>query len=449
MKKRLSAAARLRISAVAAALAVTAAVFTVVDIGGRAHSTTEGTPVWSVDAADVLGREFAVFSSPIGGTQSNMTRGGLVDAGSTVVTLVGMPDRRRGVLDGAELVGLDAADGSVRWRSAAADIAGCSPALLEESVLCMVGESEYGEGLAIFDLKSGERKDIRTPWNPIAVVADQGDILALEGNIEDNDVRVHSGTVDNPEGNWSKAFDVGGYWESGFSGPLLSVHGDLGVISLDESLGFDVGTGEQRWRLGYTSCTSAHTSPDGVTSVSDDGCDGSTPSVYALDSRGVEIARETTVGSRNSGSRYLLDQPSDKSRAIILGSSGFDRTTGKRLWTNEEVFGNASSLSVIDGVVAVAGRGSEPVQFVDLATGEVLWQSSAPRVGEVAWNGVPVVDEGMVYGLDPRTGQRTWEVQVEPDARVEFGGWAMRELWSGENVVVRASEDRLTALRTR
>jgi outer membrane protein assembly factor BamB len=106
-------------------------------------------------------------------------------------------------------------------------------------------------------------------------------------------------------------------------------------------------------------------------------------------------------------------------------------------------------LAVIGNVVAVTRSGSEPeVQFVDLFTGEVLWRSNAERAGEVVWHGDVVIDEGNVYGTNVRTGQRSWEIRVDQDGDDEFTPWVMpRELWAGEKVLLRSSEDRITALK--
>ncbi|OYD68929.1 outer membrane protein assembly factor BamB family protein [Rhodococcus sp. OK302] len=451
MTNRFSPKARLRIAAVAAIVTVTAAVVTVIDAGNRATPVADGVPLWSVDAAEVLGREFAVFRSPLTGTDFNMEMGGFIDADSTIVTMVGMPNRQAYSLDDAELVGLDAADGTVRWRTSAADIGGCSPTLLDGSVFCFSGPYVSVDGYSLFDIESGDRKDIAMPWSPIIAVVSGDDVLALEGDIESNDVRVHSGTVDDPDANWSNAFDVGGSWESGYSEPILSVRGNLGLISLDETLGFDPKTGEQKWLRGYTTCSTTHTSSDGVTLVSERDCegDGQATREYALDEDGHEFAQAdaATTGSNSYFEwRYSHDDPTE-SAPIILGDSGFDRKTGEKLWTNREVFGVAQSLSVIGDVVAVSGS-ETGIQFVDLFTGEVLWSSSAERAADVFWQGDVVVDEGIVYGADLRTGERTWEVRVEPDGEGQFDTWATpRELWAGEQVLLRSSEDRIIAVR--
>ena len=450
MTNRFSPKARLRIAAAAAIVTVAAAVVTVIDAGNRATPVVDGVPLWSVDAAEVLGREFAVFRSPLTGTDFNMEMGGFIDADSTVVTMVGMPNRQAYSLDDAELVALDAADGSVRWRTSAADIGGCSPSVLDGSVFCFSGPYESVDGYSLFDIESGERTDIATPWSPIIAVVSGDDVLALEGDIESNDVRVHSGTVDDPDANWSKAFDVGGSWESGYTEPILSVRGNLGLISLDETLGFDPRTGEQKWLHGYTTCSATHTSSDGVTLVSERDCEGSGQATreYALDADGHEFAQADAATGSNSYFewRYKHDDPTE-SAPIILGDSGFDRKTGEKLWTNRDVFGVAQSLSVIGDVVAVSGS-ETGIRFVDLFTGEVLWSSSAERAADVFWQGDVVVDEGIVYGADLRTGERTWEVRVEPDGDGQFDTWATpRELWAGEQVLLRSSEDRVSGLK--
>lgn len=452
MTERLSPRGRLRIAAVAAIVTVTAAVVTVIDAGNRAQPVDVGAPLWSVDAAQVLGREFAVFRSPLGGTEFNMEMGGFIDADAVVVTMAGMPNRQSYSLDDAELVALDAEDGSVRWRSSAVDIGGCSPTLLHGSLLCYSGPYASVDAYSIFDIESGERKDVVTPWSPIIAVVSGDDVLALEGSIEDSDVRVHSGTVDDPDVNWSKAFEVSGSWESDYVEPVMSVRGNLGLISLDESLGFDPKTGDQRWSYGYTTCSTTHTSSDGITLVSDGDCEGNgqATSEYAIDQRGHEFARADSVPS-GAGTyfnwRYRRDQPSGNSTPIVLGDSGFDRKTGKKLWTNREVFGSSQSLSVIGDVVAVSGTDAT-IRVVDLFSGEVLWDTRTERTGEVSWKGDLVVDEGVVYGANPRTGQRTWEVRVEPDGDDGVGTWVQpRELWGGERVLLRSSEDRITALK--
>ncbi|MFE4499074.1 PQQ-binding-like beta-propeller repeat protein [Rhodococcus sp. NPDC056743] len=452
MTTRLSPRTRLRIAAAAAVVTVAAAVLTVIDAGNRAQSIDVGSLLWAVDAAEVLGREFAIFRSPLGGTEFNMEMGGFIDADSVVVTMAGMPDRQSYSLDDAELVALDAADGSVRWRSSAVDIGGCSPTVLDGSLLCYSGPYVSVGEYSIFDIESGERRDVITPWSPIIAVVWGDSILALEGDVESNDVRVHSGTVDDPEANWSKAFDVGGSWESGYVEPVMSVRGDLGLISLDETLGFDPKTGDQRWLYGYTTCSTTHTSSDGVTLVSERDCegDGQARSEYAIDQYGHEFARADSppAGSGSSFSwRYSRDEPSGETIPIILGDSGFDRKTGEKLWTNREVFGSARSLAVIGDVVTVTGTDAT-IRVVDLFSGEVLWDTRTERTGDVSWNGDLVVDEGVVYGVNARTGQRTWEVSVEPDGDDGFGSWVQpRELWGGERVLLRVSEDRITAVK--
>lgn len=179
MTTRFSPKSRLRIAAAAAVVTVTAAIPTVVT-STSSEPTAISSPLWSVEASEILGREFAIFRSPLVGTEFNMDMGGFIDAGSLVVTMIGMPDRQAYSLDDAELVGLDAEDGAVRWRTSAVDIGGCSETLLGSSVLCFSGPYVSGGAYSLFDIETGERRDIKTPWSPIVAVVSGDTVLALE-----------------------------------------------------------------------------------------------------------------------------------------------------------------------------------------------------------------------------------------------------------------------------
>lgn len=201
---------------------------------------------WQLDAADVVGREFAAFVSPTESLQFDSGVPEVIDAGGTVVAAVGLPNPRTYMLDQARLVGIDASDGTARWSVAPeGGLDSCADDLVRGEIVCLDPYSD-DPGFVAIDVRDGATRRIPMPegWFPYAIAADDDRLFVLEGNPEDSESVLHGGDLDALDRAWSFPVDAFAPWE-GVEGTLIHVADGRGVVTLGgEARFFDPLTGE-------------------------------------------------------------------------------------------------------------------------------------------------------------------------------------------------------------
>ncbi|WP_305093045.1 PQQ-binding-like beta-propeller repeat protein [Prescottella sp. R16] len=413
------------VAAAVAAVTVTGAVVTVVQAGGdgtrKITGTVDAAPGlgWSLDAAAMYGQSFAEFRDPVTGSEYDWGNPGFVDAGDTLLSIVGVSNGGMSLQDPV-MVGVDAASGDVRWRSPAEELGGCASAVLDGDLVCFTAPLADEPALVGFDVDTGEVTRTPTDWMVFAVATVDDRLYVAEGNIEDADVRLHAGSLAEPDAQWSRPFDVQGWWEDDLTHALDVTHGQ-GVVALGADLaGFDLDTGEPTWTSSLDGCSRAestagalvvtiHTECDGYRRVGTEVVDRAGRALVAVDG---EVAQSPS-----------FDDPVDATIPVLVGDGGRDRVTGELLWTSTDLvstpreadeynanttFGTATAVV---GDVAILQDG-DTTTALDLRTGNRLWQREESDFGTVQGHDDRVLvtaDHKAIRAFDLRTGEPVWE----------------------------------------
>ncbi|MGK9269496.1 PQQ-like beta-propeller repeat protein [Williamsia muralis] len=424
-------------AAAAAVVTVTAAAVVVADQGPtsvkKITGTNEHTPglAWSLDAAEYLGRPFADFSDPRGGSSYMSGTPGFILAADTLVTLVGIPTDRY-VLDEAALIGVDPENGSVRWRAPAADLEQCSAQPIEGKIYCYAQTD--GHAIVTYDLKSGasERHPVEESVFGITTTADA--LFIIEGSPEDGGVRVHSGSFDDVSANWTQSFDVSGGWDMYQSG-VLTVADGVGLVRMGVSMAqFDAHSGNLLWGSGESCVSSATLESGGVVVQSNSGCgSGDTESEQILRAPDGKVL----ATSQSPEVQHPVFEHADAEDPVLLGDSAYDRTTGELLWKNPDlVAGRSGTISAIVGNMAYL---SDPTRSsamgVDLRTGKQMWRTDGDgSFTPLSAGGGLLTGSGLVAGsealmaVDIGTGEMVWTapfVAIDADPETFRSGRAV------------------------
>ncbi|MBJ8348370.1 PQQ-binding-like beta-propeller repeat protein [Antrihabitans sp. YC2-6] len=394
------------------------------------HRDDDGSPVaWSVTAAEVYGREFAVFLDPVA-ADFGYAGTTFIDAGDTLVTEVGLRNHATDELEGAMMVGIDADNGSIRWRSPAGELGGCAPLAVSDTVFCSAGNYSEEPGFVTIDVDSGDVERTPTDLSVIAIGASEDAVFVVEGNPEDGDLRLHAESPDDPSAEWTKNIDLSASYEDFYGGQSMSIANGVGVLEIGgEAAGFDLDTGELTWRQGLPACSEVIRPSVGglVTRV---GLDCSTYRVENTELIGTGGSVLATADSE-AVHRLELDAPADADVSVLLGDGGFDRLTGERRWTSADLIsdpidptsGMTSPNSTFGTAVAIVGDVAllrDPVDgkesALDLSTGQRLWERQIELVGQLAaGGGTTLLTAGGqdVRATDLRTGRPVWTVPIE------------------------------------
>lgn len=409
-------------AAAAAVVTVTAAGVVLV---GQEPSTTKkitGTDddapglAWSLDAAEYLGRSFADFAAPRTGTVVG-TEPGFALFGDVVVTFVGVPNVSAG-LDDAALIGVDADTGEVRWNTPVSDVQQCSTDLGTRRLVCYAMDDGYS--VIDVDVDSGDAVHHDISESVFAVASHDGVLYTVEGNAEDDDIRVHSGSVDDISSNWTRSFDVGGAWEEVFGSDIVRVKGGVGLLQVGgDAVQFDASDGSVLWQTGSDEYVyGAQVDEGGAVTYTD------------ADNHQVVIGEDGRVLiDADSAVMQMPVVNTNPDAPIIIGDSAYDRGTGKVLWRSDNlVQDDYGTLQAIVGDVAYLSAQGVPAA-VDVRTGERLWQSdSILGLNPSAGSGDLLVgsDWSGMTALDLRTGTVAWTIPfdaVDADPEVfENGG---------------------------
>ncbi|WP_137874426.1 PQQ-binding-like beta-propeller repeat protein [Rhodococcus sp. Q] len=424
---------RLLVAALVAAVTVTGAVVVVARSGGDSErdpvdpawvGTEFPTPTappeptasadapiraWSLDAAEVYGRAFAQFRDPRYGTEFDWDSPGFVEAGDTVVTAIGLPDPRGYSLDETMFIGVDTADGTVRWRTPVGVLGGCAEALVERELVCYRGLGE--QTLVVVNVDTGALSEVSVPedWSIFGIATDGDRVMVVEGNPEDNDVEVHAGPAAAPGSEWTTRFDLGDAWEGIAEGSVINVRQGVGLIDIGADIvGFDPVTGRQTWSRGLPECVGdPRIAPPGLVIITRSGCDDG-------ESRGFDVVdrfgRSLVTTDSGSPGRVLVDEPVG-GMPLVVGGAAHDRESGEMLWRSDELDG-ASGVAVTGRVVVVRGR--EAIG-VDRGAGRILWRTELDENAESLirdGDGLVVVGSRVLTGIDPETGRIRWTLPM-------------------------------------
>lgn len=268
---------------------------------------------------------------------------------------------------GDDLVALDAATGTERWRASLFDEGvGSSPAVAGDTLL--VGA--WGTGLAGVAMATGEQRWRRTVGGPRfgfgAVVGETaylsaGYSLLLALDTTDGAERWSYDTArpvdrpDYPDDVTLPAYENGTVY-----------YGNLaGLVALDAE------TGDEQWRLDGRFLTV--TVRDGLVYA----VDAAEGRLYALDTAG-RVRWQTRTGSNGRVQSVAVDDD-----AVYFGAQYFspgvvrahDRRDGTELWRTElEAYGSLCSPPVVAGETVYIGDGGGYLHALDTADGSDRWR---------------------------------------------------------------------------
>lgn len=429
------------LAATAAVVTVTGAVVTVAHAGGDGTRKITGTDDaapglgWSLDAATMHGQPFAEFRDPRTGSEFDWSNPGFVVVDDVIVTIVGVSHGEMRLTDPV-MVGIDAASGEVRWQSPADDLGGCASTPVDGRIVCFSAPLAADPALVGFDVRSGEIVRTPTDWMVFALDAVDDHIYVAEGNIEDDDVRLHAGTLTDPEALWSQPFAMGSVWEDDLSEALDVSHGQ-GVLMLGADVaGFDLHTGRTTWTTRLEDCSRITPSAGGVVVRFRTDCNGyRVTGSDALDRSGRTLASVDSPAAQSPS----FDRPVDETVPLLLGDGAYDRRTGELVWTSPDLVAAreadeynpsttvGTAAAVAGDVVLLRDRGTST--GLDLHTGDRLWQRDERPIGTVQAldGGRALTIEGAgIEAVDTTTGETVWQapfsaIDDDPDALTSNG----------------------------
>ncbi len=341
--------------------------------------TAAATPglAWSLDPADRLGRPFAAFADPREGTAFAIGEPGMIRSGDTLLTVVGTPNEGT-TLGDPVMIGIDATNGDVRWQAPAHDLVSCSDVPLHGKIYCHALRKNYE--LVTYDIDSGESVRRRVSENIFAITTTSDALYVAEGNVEEDDVRVHSGTFDDVSAHWTRRFDMGASYEEVYSSEALTVIDGVGLVRTGGDLAqFDAGSGVELWSNGSQCVETSTLLPGGFLVHADTGCQtaGHATEQLLRSPDGTVIASSPNPTVQRPGYESTTDAD-----PVLLGDSAYDRATGDRLWTNSDLISRDTNATgtvtaVVDGVVYLLDTNSKVrgESGIDLHTGKRLWHN--------------------------------------------------------------------------
>lgn len=337
---------------------------------------------WSVDAAD-MGLEGATFASPRTGSMYAWQAGSIL-IGHTALTLAVVSSESGN--DEAVMVGIDTADGSVLWKTPAPDLAACADEPLGGRLVCHQPIWGATPGYVTFDPETGESRNYPTDLDLFAVTVANDRIYTTSGNLEDDDVLLHRGTLENPSADWTVPLHAWAGWEDDYA-TALKVDDDIGTFDVGGDFStFDASTGRQLWKTdSLEDCLGAvgRTAGDlAIASLRD--CEGT-----STESKGSAAFRsDGTVLARSDSpvvQQPSLDEPTDTAIPIVLGETAFDRNTGEELWRDDALsydfpgdeLNEPRTYATLTHVIGHVGllQASNGTTAIDLRDGEHLWQA--------------------------------------------------------------------------
>jgi outer membrane protein assembly factor BamB len=427
-------------AAAAAAITVTGAVVVIAHADGdgtrKITGTVDAAPGlgWSLDAASIAGQDSGVFRNPRFGSEYDSGTPGFIDNGDVLAVMVALSDDGMTLHD-AQMVGVDADTGQVRWESPADGLSGCAHEAVDGMLVCFTPSWADDPALLGYDLATGEVTRTPTEWGIFAIGGAHGRLYVAEGDVESDDVRLHAGTVTEPDAHFTQAFEMGTVWEDMYMfDPMDLTHGQ-GVLTLSGDLaGFDLDTGRETWAAEVAGCSHSAATRGALVLRHHVECDGYRITGSDVLDRGGDVLAVTDRAITHS---LVIDDPADETIPVLLGDGGVDRRTGERLWSSPDLMSSpreadsynanthlGTAVAILGDVALLRDHGAHTTTGLDLRTGTRLWQHVSDRFGAVEdWDGHVVVqsDSTGLWALDVRTGDTVWDIPFlavddDPDA---------------------------------
>ncbi|MCE5289878.1 MAG: PQQ-like beta-propeller repeat protein [Nocardiaceae bacterium] len=374
-----------------------------------------GTPgvAWTLSARDIVGNEFAVFENPATSTEYGGGSSGFIDAGKVLVTMTGLHNYRTGQFEKRQLVGVDAETGKKRWTTAVPALARCADQPAGNDIVCvtMPNDTHDKPDMINVDIDDGTLTEHAIDWTVVGIAAVGGDVLTLEGNPEDGDLRLHSGTPENPSSRWTVRVKGEASWEDTF-GDVLTVSDRLALVQLGgDSVGIDVQTGKEIWSRHYPDCSmGAHLLPSGIAVRT------------RLDCLTQEVSESEAIGptgrviatAKSAAVNIPLLPSREADSPILMGDSAFDSVSGRKLWSNAALVNGPSA--VVDGVVVVVEPAQHVLVGIDLVTGKELWQSplkDTPAFGAAYRDCALSLQTPYITATNFHTGKQCWSLNTQ------------------------------------
>ncbi|MGV8872541.1 MAG: hypothetical protein ACOH2Q_08445, partial [Rhodococcus sp. (in: high G+C Gram-positive bacteria)] len=159
---------------------------------------------WTLTPADV-GTPDGQFRNPTAGSDTDSMESGSITDGSTVVTLVGRLDGRD--YADATLVGVDIADGAVRWQVPAADVVGCGEEFVDGQVVCYRGSSGSRSEILTVDGESGVSSTRDAAFSITNLTTHEDHVYTSHAG-DDGRPTLSRGTADDLDADWSMGLDT-------------------------------------------------------------------------------------------------------------------------------------------------------------------------------------------------------------------------------------------------
>ncbi|RRQ29309.1 hypothetical protein DK926_05105 [Rhodococcus sp. Eu-32] len=388
-----------------AVVSVGAAIASVATAPRNIEPVAQPTPtspgaLWTVDAADALGSEFATFEDLVGGRFAGI-EGGVVDAGAVLVAKTGLTNQETGEFEKAHLIGIDSSTGDIRWKTPADGVDTCSTALLNDMILCRTDGA-----IVTVNATDGTITRHPTEWNVFSVTSDGTDIFAVEGEPDGYTVRIHRGTLDDPDAQWSLTLDD--TWTSDFTtGDMIRLAGTAGEARLaSATVLFDTESGELIDRFSSPDCARARVDrEDAIFVIAGRRCSD----LFEFHSDLVDSTGRVVAGVDTQVDQRVYADTTHGNDPIMFDGAAIDPSTGERLWADENLRGE---IAIVDGVVI---SGYAPAR--DLRTGAELWTPD-----DETGSTLPTAEhDGLAYlvgwqdilTVDPATGARRASVSID------------------------------------
>ncbi len=427
-------------AAIAAVVTVTTAVI-VLTHGERSSDDTRTSAApsappavtWTLDAARYLGRPFGQFSDPRGGASFGSGTTGFVSTADTLITLAGSPTSDYH-LDDAVMIGIDPETGKVRWKTPAADLEGCGSTPVSDQLVCYASDADGKRAIVTYDTRSGvsSRRSLSEFVFAITTTADS--VYVAEGNPEDSEVRVHSGTVENISAHWTRSFDLSGGWDGVYEDQVLTVIDGVGLVRIGGQMAhFAADSGVERWRSTDYRVNIATLETGGVLVESETDTPSGTKVVdQRLRAPDASVRASTTS---QTVQRFDVGRDGDPDRPVLMGDAAYDRDSGEQLWRSGDLVagqggGFGTVTAVTDHVVYLRDADTSETGL-DLSSGKRLWRNISPQQFTPLASRDDVIagsDGQALTAFDTRHGTPQWTVPfstLDPDPETFRAGGAL------------------------
>ncbi|WP_285184587.1 PQQ-binding-like beta-propeller repeat protein [Rhodococcus sp. MEB041] len=416
---------RLIVAATVAAVSVAAAVVVVTqDRTTTVKRITDASPsapgvAWTVDAAD-SGLDGARFADPRAGSMYPYAAGSIrID--DHLVTIAAVVDSD-GPSTEARLMSIDTGSGAVEWSVPATDLQSCADQPIDNQLVCITPSYADDPTLRTFDLATGESATHGETSDTFAMTVSDGHVYTTSGNLEDADVTLHRGTVDDLSADWTAPLQAWAGWEDQYADQLTVADG-TGHFDVGGGFStFDPETGEQIWASDVLDdCLSGSYRTLGDVSVGSRlDCDSYEPLGGIAYSRTGEILAQ----SASDVSTYLIiDEPTDASVPFVLGDTAYDRTTGEKRWSSDQLiidrpadeYNEASTYGALQSVIGDVGvlSGERSMVGLDMLTGDQLWDAESFSPVGTDGDVMIAVRESDLVAVDLHSGDDVWTAPLE------------------------------------